>query len=195
MDLHYLEREKELFKINAKLNAKTKKIQVVVSTKAIQARPVQIHTANNNLNYYEESLCHSQKELQEDGIELLCKKINISNQPVKKPHEIVYPLFSRQTAKMLRRTNLNIHMPGNSMVSDGNADQGDVDEVADIKLETAENKSFKSESMLTRCSEDSSAVPPAIRNLNFPLSTPSISVESIPKSMEKKNISNDGILK
>lgn len=193
MDLHFLEREKELFKINAKLNAKTKKVQVVVSTKAMQAKPVQIHTANNNFNYYEESLCHPQKELQEDGIELLCKKINISNQPVKKPHEIVYPLFSRQNK--FRRTNLDIHMPGNSMVSDGKADQGDIDGITDFKLETAENKSFKSESMLTRCSEDSSAVPPAIKSSNFALSTPSPSVESIPKSMEKKNISNDGILK
>jgi hypothetical protein len=199
MDQQFVEREKELFKLNAKLNAKTKKIQVIASTKSQAAKqPVQIHTANNNFNYYyEEPSCPStQKESQDDGLELLCKRINISNVPVKKPQEIVYPLFHRQTAKPIRRTNIDIHMPTGSMVSDGKADQEDVDgKSVDVKSEAIESMSFKTESMMTRYSDDSSAVPPAepIANLSMPL--PPCLVDIIPKSMEKRSISNDGLLK
>lgn len=198
MDPQFLDREKELFKLNAKLNAKAKKIQVIASTKAAIPKPVQIHTANNNFNYYEETSCPSQqKESQDDGMELMCKKINISNQPVKKPHEIVYPLFHRQTAvKPLRRTNLDIHLPNGSMISDGNADQEDVDvKSIDVKTETVESMSFKNESLLTRYSDDSSAIPPADPIANLPLPLPPNLMDVIPKSFEKKNISNDGLLK
>jgi hypothetical protein len=195
MDQQFLEREKELFKLNAKLNAKTKKIQVIASSKS-QAKPVQIHTANNNLNYYEESsYISTQKESHDDGLELLCKRINISNVPVKKPQEIVYPLFNRQTPKPVRRTNIDIHMPTGPMVADGKADEEDVDgKSIDTKSEAVES-SFKNESMVTRYSDDSSAIPPAepIASLSMPL-PPSL-VDIIPKSLEKKSISNDGLLK
>lgn len=196
MDQQFLEREKELFKLNAKLNARTKKIQVIASTKA-HSKPVQIHTANNYFNYYEEQSAISQKEVvQEDGLELLCKKINISNQPVKKPHEIVYPLFNRQTAKMTRETSLDIHihLPADSTISDGKSDSKETEfESVGIKTETIESISFKNESLVTRYSDDSSAIPPAhsIPNLPMPFDINDV----IPRSMEKKNISNDGLLK
>lgn len=199
MDQQFLEREKELFKLNAKLNAKTKKIQVIASSKTQAAKPVQIHTANNNFNYYEEpstSCPSTQKESQDDGLELMCKRINISNVPVKKPQEIVYPLFNRPTPKPIRRTNIDIHMPTGSMMSDGKADQEDVDAKSiDVKSEAIESASFKTESMVTRYSDDSSAIPPAqpIANLSLPL--PPCLIDIIPKSMEKKSISNDGLLK
>lgn len=188
MDQQFLEREKELFKLNAKLNAKTKKIQVIASTKS-QAKIVQIHTANNNFNYYEDGspACPSQKESHDDGLELLCKRINISNQPVKKPQEIVYPLFNRQTVKAFRRANLDIHI---HMPPDAKIDQEDS---TDIKSETIE--SFKNESMLTRFSDDSSAIPPADPVPNMPLPPPPNLCDIIPRSMDKKNISNDGLMK
>lgn len=196
MDEQFLEREKELFKLNAKLNAKTKKIQVIALTKA-PAKPVQIHTANNNFNYYEEPLCPLQKESKDDGLELLCKKISISNQPVKKPHEIVYPLFNRQTAKQMRKTNrLDVNMP--AMILDGSADvQNDEDDVKssiNFKTETYESLSFKNESMVTRYSDDSSVVP-SCDPVSKAFRSPPNLVEVIPKSNEKKNISNDGLLK
>jgi hypothetical protein len=186
MDQQFLEREKELFKLNAKLNAKTKKIQVAA------VKPVQIHTANNNFNFYES--CPAQKESHDDGLEL-CRKINISNQPARKPHEIAYPLFNRQTAKMSRVANIDaihIHMPAGSMISDGKADAAEHDEPSvDIKSEAVD--SFKNESMVTRYSDDSSAVPPANPVPNLPM--PTNLTDVIPKSLEKKNISNDGLLK
>jgi hypothetical protein len=188
MDQQFLEREKELFRLNAKLNAKTKKIQVAAT------KPVQIHTANNYFNYYEEPSCPAQKESHDDGLELLCRKINISNQPARKPHEIVYPLFNRQTAKTNRAANIDsihIHVPGGSMISDGKADAAENEEQSvDMKSEPVE--SFKNESMVTRYSDDSSAVPPAnpVPNLPMPPMT-----DVIPKSLEKRNISNDGLLK
>ena len=194
MDQQFLEREKELFKLNAKLNAKTKKIQIIASSKSLVTKPVQVHTANNNLNYYEESsTCLStQKELQDDGLELLCKRINISNVPVKKPQEIVYPLFNRQTAKPVRRTNIDIHMPtGSMLLADGKADQEDS---IDTKSEAVES-SFKNESLVTRYSDDSSAIPPAEPTAFMSMPLPPSLVDVIPKSLEKKNISNDGLLK
>lgn len=193
MDPEFLEREKELFKLNAKLNARTKKIQVIAPTKA-QSKPVQIHTANNYFNYYEEQPCPSQKDSQDDGLELLCKKINIANQPVKKPQEIVYPLFNRQTAKIHREATLDIHihLPTGSLVSDGKADQDDVRSVG-AKPETVKSLSLKNESMITRYSDDSSAIPPSDPLLNLPM--PPNLIDVIPKSLEKKNISNDGLMK
>lgn len=200
MDQQFVEREKELFKLNAKLNAKTKKIQIIASTKSQATKPVHIHTANNNFNYYEEpaaSCPSTQKESQDDGLELLCKRINISNVPVKKPQEIVYPLFNRQTAKPIRRTNIDIHLPTGTMLSDGKADHEDVDEEKsiDVKSEAVESMSFKTESMMTRFSDDSSAIPPAERIANLSLPLPPCLMDIIPKSMERKSISNDGLLK
>ena len=190
MDQQFLEREKELFKLNAKLNARTKKIQVILPTKA-QPKSVQIHTANNYFNYYEEQPISTQKETQDDGLELLCKKINISNQPVKKPQEIVYPLFNRQTVKIYKEAtlDLHIHLPTGSLVSDGKSEQGETE----AKSVDVQSMSVKNESMITRYSDDSSAIPPADVLPSLPM--PPNLIEVIPKSMEKKNISNDGLLK
>lgn len=196
MDQQFVEREKELFKLNAKLNAKTKKIQAIAATKAL-AKPVHIHTANNYFNYYDEPACPSQKESQDEGLELMCKKINISNQPARKPQEIVYPFFNRQTARTNRGGTsmdiIHIHMPTGSFTSDGQADQTDNDfKSIDFKSEPVESLSFKNESLVTRFSSDSSAIPPAVKIPNLPM--PNVT-DVIPKSMEKKNISNDGLLK
>lgn len=185
MDQQFLEREKELFVLNAKLNAKTKKFQVNASNK-VQTKPIQIHTANNNFNFYEES----RSTTQDDGLELMCKKINIADHPTKRPHEIVYPLFNRQTkAPRERNLDLHIHLPTGSMISDGKCELQEVE----IKSETIESISFKNESMLTRFSEESSAIPPAdpIPNLPMPINVTDV----IPKSLDKKNVSNDGLLK
>lgn len=190
MDQQFLEREKELFKLNAKLNAKTKK----QASKAASTKPVHIVTANNNFNYYEESPAPPAKESHDDGLELLCKKINITNQPTKKSHEIVYPWFNRQTASVARRRNLDIHMPGGSLISDGKTDFDENDATSiDINSETVESKSFRNESLMTRYSDDSSAVPPADPIPNLPM--PPNLIDVIPKSMERKNICNDGLLK
>lgn len=185
MDHQFLEREKELFKLNAKLNARTKRIQVIGPAKP---KPVQIHTANNNLNYEEPSA--PQKEPQHDGPELMCKKITISNQPIKKPQEIVYPLFNRQTAKISRDANLDlhIHLPTGSLIPDGECD-------ADVTSETVESMSFKNESVLTRYSDDSSAIPPAVPPADVLLPDPPNLGDVIPKTIDKKNISNDGLQK
>lgn len=195
MDQQFLEREKELFKLNAKLNAKTKKIQVIASSKS-HAKPVHIQTANNNLNYYEESTYIStHKESSDDGLELMCKRMNIANVPVKKPQEIIYPLFHRPTPKPVRRTNIDIHMPTGPMLADGKADQDEGDgKSIDAKSEAVES-SFKNESMVTRYSDDSSAIPPAEPIANLALPLPPSLMEVIPKSMEKKSISNEGLLK
>ncbi|CRL03066.1 CLUMA_CG016634, isoform A [Clunio marinus] len=192
MDQQFIEREKELFKLNAKLNAKSKKIQATAASNKLQGKPVQIHTSNNYFNYYDEQSCTSSslhKEAQDDGLELMCKKISMSPQPIKKPQEIVYPFFNRQTPKPPIRTNLDIHMPTGSMISDGNAEQ-----TQEVK---SESMSFKNESMITRYSDDSSAIPSANLQSISPTQPPPLLelTEIIPKSMEKKNISNDGLLK
>lgn len=198
MDQAFLEREKELVKLNAKLNSKAKKI--TSTNRPILVKPVQIHTANNYFNYYDESLALSQKESQDDGLELLCKKINISNQPVKRNHEIIYPLFNRQTSRGTKDQNISdihIHLPGGLMVADGKAESIDTAALdttsVDFKSEVLDGLSFKNESLLTRCSDDSSAFPPAAKIAELPMA--SITNNVVPRSIEKKNISNDGLLK
>ena len=202
MDQVFLEREKELFKLNAKLNTKTKKITSTASNKA-HAKPVQIHTANNHFNYYfDEPLSSSLREApQDDGLEMMCKvsgkKINISNQPVKKSQEIVYPLFNRPTPKLNQNTDIHIHLPGNPLVADGKADLEPVPidtKSIDLKSETLDTEmSFKNESLVTRFSDDSSAIPPAEKVYDLPM--PPNFTNIIPRSVDKKSVSNDGLLK
>lgn len=218
MDQQFLERERELFKLNAKLNAKSKKIApsitTTTSTKAQIKTSIQIHTANNYFNYYEENHHHhhhqstsdeqqqQQQQLlqqQQQHLELMCKKMSITNQPVKKPQEIVYPLFNRQTLKQQQQQQqtrrVDIHLPSGSLMSDGNENADDCD-TKSIKTETAvESASFKNESLLTRHSDDTSAVPPAEPIQNMPPLPPRPNVtDIIPKCIEKK-ISNEGLLK
>lgn len=193
MDPQLLDREKELFKLNAKLNAK-KKHQLLASTKVQQSKPVQIHTANNNFNYYQDPTNSPQNESHDDGLELLCKKINIVNQPIKRQNGVVYPFFNRQTAKPSRRTNIDVHIPNGSLVSDGKADGDFDDKSVDFKSE-AQSTSFRNESLMTRYSDDSSAVPPANPIENLPLPEPPRVADVIPKAIDKKNVSNDGLLR
>lgn len=206
MDQSFIDREKELFKLNAKLNAKSKKIDPssiiaaatsstlsISTTTKIKGKTVQIHTTNSNFNYYEEQ----QSDEQQKHFELMCKKMNITNQPIRKPHEISYPLFNRHALKQQQISRrVDIHMPTASLMSDGNADAEETD-MKSIKTETAVD-SFKNESMVTHCSDDSSAVPPVDsiipHILNMPLQPPPNSTDIIPKCIEKK-ISNDGLLK
>lgn len=185
MDQQFLEREKELFKLNAKLNAKTKKIQTNTTLKVKQ---VQIHTANNYFNFYEEPA--PKNEPSQESLELRCKKITISNQPLKKTQEIVYPLFNRQTAKAAR-DDIHIHIPTGPLVSDGKEEIDHEEKTIDAKSEAT--LSLQNESLLTRYSNDSSAIPPAnpIPNLAMPLPPPLNDI--VPKSLEKK--SNEGLLK
>lgn len=195
MDQQFLERERELFRLNAKLNAKTKKIKAQIK--------VQIHTANNNLNHYPEEMQtkgesmmmgggDEQQQQQKLNSELMCKKIHIANQPAKKPQEIVYPLFNRQPTitKQQMHRRVDIHMPSGSLISDGNADDGET-----FAGETLESASFKNESMITKHSYDTpnSAVPPAEPIPNMP-TLPPPPTDIIPKCIEKK-ISNDGLMR
>jgi len=211
MDQQFIEREKELFKLNAKLNAKSKKIapsttNVLPSVLTIRPqKSVQIHTANNNFNYYDEALlkdglASAEEQQQQQQFELLCKKINITNLPSKKPQEIVYPFFHRQMTKQQCRR-VDIHMPTGSLMSDGKADE--YSDIKLIKTETAadvETSSLKNESLITRHSDDTSAVPPCTQPtvvetlLNKQLPPAPIATDIVPKYIEKK-ISNDGLLK
>lgn len=190
---HFIEREKELFKLNAKLNARTKNAQALTSVK-IQSKPVQIHTANNYFNYYEDQSFSSQNESQDEGLHLTCKKINIANQPIKKPQEVVYPLFVRHTTKNHKETTLDIHirMPTGSVINK-ECGQEEVDsKSADFESETIE-MSFKNESIMTRYSDDSSPI--ARAELVPSLRIPSLTNDFIPKTIENKDISKDGLLK
>ncbi|KAL7048264.1 hypothetical protein ACKWTF_003292 [Chironomus riparius] len=211
MDQQFIDREKELFKLNAKLNAKSKKIApstTNVLPSVVTIRPqksVQIHTANNNFNYYDEALMlkdgQANAEEQQQQFELMCKKINITNLPSKKPQEIVYPFFHRQTTKQQCRR-VDIHMPTGSLMSDGKADE--FNDIKSIKTETAaidETSTIKNESLITRHSDETSAVPPCIQPptvvetlLNKQLPPAPIATDIVPKYIEKK-ISNDGLLK
>lgn len=214
MDQQFIDREKELFKLNAKLNAKSKKIapsttNVLPSVQTIRPqKTVQIHTANNNFNYYDEALLKDgqaiaeEQQQQQQQFELMCKKINITNLPSKKPQEIVYPFFHRQTTKQQCRR-VDIHMPTGSLMSDGKAD--DYTDIKSIKTETAadgtETSTLKNESLITRHSDDTSAVPPCTQPptvvetlLNKQLPPAPIATDIVPKYIEKK-ISNDGLLK
>lgn len=198
MDQQFLERERELFRLNAKLNAKSKKIAAKAQIK------VQIHTANNNLNHYPEEMQtkgdsmmmsgDEQQQQQQLNAELMCKKMHIANQPVKKPQEIVYPLFNRQPTitKQQMQRRVDIHMPTSSLISDGNED-----DAGTFAGETLESSSFKNESLITKHSYDTpnSAVPPAepIPIPNIP-TLPPPPTDIIPKCIEKK-ISNDGLMR
>lgn len=196
MDQAFLEREKELFKLNAKLNSKAKKFSTISNKSSV--KPVQIHTANSHFNYYDESLAISQKEFQDEE-SLSCKKINISNQPPKKNHEIIYPLFNRHIVRGSRdhTTDIHILMPGGLTVADGKAEIADSsvnDNISvDFISEAVSGQSFKNESLLTRYSDDTSAVAPTEKIIEH--QTPSITNLAVPRTIEKKNISNDGLLK
>lgn len=208
MDQQFIDREKELFKLNAKLNAKSKKIAPSTTSLPMSIRPpqkvVQVFTANNNLNYYDETLSKDgQKsegdQQQQQQLELMCKKINITNQPAKKSQEIVYPFFHRQTTKQQHRV-IDIHMPTGSLLSDGKADDFVVDTKSiKTEIEDPETSTLKNESLITRHSDDTSAVPPCETTivetlLNKQLQPAPIATDIIPKCIEKK-ISNDGLLK
>jgi hypothetical protein len=215
MDQQFIDRERELFKLNAKLNAKSKKIDpsiiavaaaatttttTTTTTTKIKGKTVQIHTTNSNFNYYEEQLADEQQQQQQQqqkSFELMCKKMNITNQPVKKPQEIVYPLFNRQTLKQLQQQHsrrVDIHMPTASLMSDGYAEEANDSKSIKTETTTTAVASFKNESMVTHCSDESSAIPAAEPVHNMPLPPPPCSTDIIPKCIEKK-ISNDGLMK
>lgn len=209
MDQQFIDREKELFKLNAKLNAKSKKIAPALTTViALPIKPpqktVSVHTANNNLNYYDEAQLKEQQQQQQTGddqqmFELMCKKITITNQPARKTQEIAYPLFNRHTTRQQCRR-VDIHLPTGSLMSDGQADESYV-ESQSINAETGdlETSTLKNESLITRHSDDTSAVPPCSATvvetlLNKQLPVAPNATDIIPKCIEKK-ISNDGLLK
>lgn len=186
MDPAFIEREKELFKLNAKLNSKAKKIASTISQKS-SVKPVQIHTANSHFNYYDDSL-PPQKESQDEGLELSCKKINISNQPPKKNHEIVYPLFNRRNVKDQTTSDIHIHIPSvpGSLIDADGIEESAAKISVDLNSEAKNSQSLQNESLVTCFSDDSFAVAPT-GSIKNPL-TP-------PRTIEKKNISNDGLLK
>lgn len=173
MDQQFAEREKELIKLNAKVNAKTKKIHSNTISK------IQVQTANNNFNFYDDS--------ESEGFEVKCKKINLGSLPAKKHNEVNYPHFSRKL-----RTNLDIHLPTSSLLPDGDADP-EIKSVIDSEI--VHEKSLKSESLKTRFSDDSSAIPPVSPVENLPRVAEEIVSEVIPKTLERKNVSNEGLLK
>lgn len=179
----FLDREMELFKLNAKLNSKAKKMS--------KQNRVQIHTANNNLNYYVED---SQTKGDDDSpnFELKCKKMHITNQPVKKSQEIAYPFNSRQTSlasNSKQRRVMTLHMPTNSLIADGKAD-GDETET---QGQTENTSCFENESLeVMRHSDDIPQRDSDNSVTNLPIPLPPTDV--IPKCIEKK-ISNDGLLK
>jgi hypothetical protein len=179
MEKQFAEREKELIKLNAKVNAQTKRIQSNTNTK------IQVQTANNNFNFYE--------DFENEGFQVKCKKINIGSLPTKKQNEVNYPHINRK-----HRTNLNIHLPTSSLFPDGNAElevnsliENEIVSVKSVKSE----KSLKSESLKTRFSDKSSAIPPISPIENLPRVAEKIVSEVIPKILERKNVSNEGLLK
>lgn len=189
MDQAFLDREKELYKLNAKLMKK----KFFDAPKVI--KPVHIVTSNNNFNYYD-SMSQDEgrdknrpkKESQDEGLELSCKKINMCHTKPKKTHEIIYPLFSRHPVKGTREPNINdihIHMPEGLTVADS--------EIFESAAPDNSSVDFKNESLVTRCSDDSSAV--ALLEKDADHLKPSITNNVVPRSIEKKNISNDGLLK
>lgn len=175
MDQQFAEREKELIKLNSKVNAKTKKIQSNTIAK------IQVQTANNNFNFYDES--------ESVGFEVKCKKINLGNLPTKKQHEVSYP----QHLSRKLRTNLDIHLPTSSLLPDGYADP-ELEEKSVIDSEIIQ-ESLKAESLKTRYSNDSSVIPPVPPIESLPRVAEEIVSEVIPKTLERKNVSNEGLLK
>lgn len=189
----YLEKEKELFKLNAKLNAKTKKMNVNVNKNVVPVK-TQIITSNNHFNYYEESLpgsSHPTVTSEENSLELMCRKINISNQPMKKPQEIVYPLFQRSTASKSRRNNLDITIPITTTADHTGAEQPEEIDDKSITNCNTEVESFKTESLITRFSDDSLALTP----VKLPLPPPPICNDIVPRCLDKTSVSSDGLLK
>lgn len=183
LDQQFAERERELIKLNSKVNAKTKKIQAAAATK------IQVHTSNNNLNFYEN------KSDDEEVVKLLrCKKIQLENAPSKKPHEVNYPHFSRK----IIRTNLDIHLPNSSLLPDGNAEPANDEKSiieSETKTEVEEVKSLRNESLKTRFSNESSAISPVPPIDSLPRVAEELIAEVIPKTLDKKNVSNEGLLK
>ena len=196
----YLEKEKELFKLNAKLNAKTKKMNVNVNKNVVPVK-TQIITSNNNFNYYEESLpgsSHPTVTSEENSLELMCRKINISNQPMKKPQEIVYPLFQRSTVNKSKRNNLDIIIPITTTADHTGAEQPEEMDVKSNKSNTncnTEVESFKTESLITRFSEDSLALTPVKPFPSLPMPPPPICNDIVPRCLDKSTVSSDGLLK
>lgn len=195
----YLEKEKELFKLNAKINAKTKKMNVNVNKNVVPVK-TQIITSNNHFNYYEESLpgsSHPTVTSEENSLELMCRKINISNQPMKKPQEIVYPLFHRSTASKSRRNNLDIIIPITTTADHTGAEQPEEMDESNTSITNCntEVESFKTESLITRFSNDSLALSPVKAIPSLPLPPPPICNDIVPKCLDKKSVSSDGLLK
>lgn len=180
MDQQFAEREKELIKLNAKVNAKTKKIQSNTNAK------IQVQTANNNFNFYEDT--------ENEVFQVKCKKINLGSLPTKKQNEVNYPNIIRK-----HRTNLDIHLPTSSLLPDGNADDSELNSIIALENVTAKSvrseKTLKSESLKTRFSGDSSALAPVSPIENLPRVAEEIVSEVIPKTLERKNVSNEGLLK
>jgi hypothetical protein len=180
MDHLYADREKELFKLNAKLNAKTKK--AFGNKHQVPVKPIQIVTSNNNFNYY-----HNEYE-EEDIMELKCKKINISNIPIKKSNEIPYPLLNRYNENHLKKNSLSIHIPRSSIKDVVKQDEEKEDKTfcfADAEVQTDKTDSCKSESLITRYSSEASI---HIMHTNT-------KTDVVSRSIEKNNISTDGLLK
>lgn len=190
MDQQYLEREKELFKLNAKLNAKTKKF---ISNKCVQVKTVQITTSNSNFNFYHHEeinppVTHTEEH---SSLEISCKKITIANPPLKKQNDISYPLYNRSSTAFskVKKPNIDIRIPDThtkdqddieSLRLKSNASQ---DNLIDFKTDITEN-SFKSESMLVRYASESSIPVNTINHTHV-----------IPKVLDKPNVSSEGLIK
>lgn len=183
MEQHFLEREKELFKLNAKLNAKSKK-NVNKINQTIKPPPIQIITSNQNFNYYNEEPVTVTEE--PESLEVKCKKINISNQPSKKSSDVSYPLFNRNRNK---KQGLNIFIPDSSSkdFDKETVDNDDKSQFTDAEVQTEVTDSFKNDSsmVITRNSSESSI------NLLKNAQTADV----IPKSLEKKHMTTDGLMK
>jgi hypothetical protein len=177
MEQHFLDREKELFKLNAKLNAKSKK-NVNKVNQAIKPPPIQIITSNQNLNYYHE-------EPEPESLEIKCKKINISSQPSKKSSDIAY-LYNRNRNK---KQGLNIFLPDStSKDSEKETFENNEDgsQFTDTAAQTEETGNYKKDSsmVITRTTSESSL------HLKH-----GANVDVIPKSLDKKHMTTDGLLK
>ena len=193
MDQQYLEREKELFKLNAKLNAKTKKF--IGNNKCVQLKTVQITTSNSNFNFYqhEEKNVSSSTATSEEinSLEISCKKITIANPPIKKQNDINYPLYRNTTATSKpKKSNIDIRIP-HTEYKDQNMNESSQkfsnsqDNLSDIRTDKTE-KSFNEESLLVRFASESSITAPqhAINHANV-----------IPKILDKPNVSSEGLIK
>lgn len=191
MDQQYLEKEKELFKLNAKLNAKTKKF---IGNKCVQLKTVQITTSNSNFNFYHHEeitgplSCTTAEEL--NNLEISCKKITIANLPVKKQNDISYPLYNRNSiaSSKPKKSNIEIRIPDSHVKGQNGKDSrlqstGSQDNLSDIRTDLTES-SFKDESMLVRYVSESSIPQQTINH-----------TQVIPKVLDKPNVSSEGLIK